>query len=400
MRTRRDTLPSVLRHALELEDFQRLARPRLPRATWGYVVNGCDDNAVVHTNRTVFERWRLLPRVLRDVSARAQETTLFGQRWAAPFGISPMGSSAVIAYDGDNRLARAAHGLGIPFVLSANSITPLEEVIRHNPDAWFAAYQRPEADKIARMVGRVAAAGFKTFVLTVDVPVGANRPRDARDGFSMPLRPNPRLALDGLTHPRWLGGTALRTVARRGMPKISNVEADDPVGIFSHRISRVTGHAAFTWKQVALIRSLWPGTFVVKGLLSPEDAAIAREEGVDGIVVSNHGGRQLGSCVSPMEVLAEIKAVSGAMTVIAESGFRRGTDVLKALALGADFVMVGRPFLFAAALAGEAGIVRAAQILWREIDVSLGLLGAADVAGMGPEYLRPAGGQGVYKPAE
>ena len=378
----------LLRQARNLDDFQRLVQPRLPRAVFGYVANGSEAAVARDHNRAVFNNWQMIPRVLRDVSQRSQETSLFGHRYAAPFGIAPMGSAAVIGFDADNRMARAARAAGIPFVLSANSLTPMEELVRSNPDAWFAAYQSPETRKIEEMVARVERAGIEVFVLTVDVPIGSNREEDARTGYSMPLRPTPRLSWDGLTHPRWLAGTAARTLLTRGVPAISNVEADNRINLFSRRITRVTGHSSFSWKQAELIRKLWKGPFVLKGLLSPQDVRIAREIGCDAIVVSNHGGRQLDAAVSPMQVLREIKAESGDMKLIVDSGFRRGTDILKALALGADFVLVGRPFLFAAALAGEAGVRHAIGLLTRELDIDLGLLGLSSTAEAGAEILR------------
>ncbi len=386
----------LLRRALDLDDFQRLARSRLPQAVYGYVANGSEAGAALQNNRAAFADLHMVPRVLRDVSKRSQETVLFGRRYAAPFGIAPMGAAAVVAFDGDNRMARAARAANIPFVLSANSITPMEELVRSSPGAWFAAYQSAEADKIERMVDRVARTGIEVFVLTVDVPVGSNRPADTRSGYSMPLRPTPRLSWDGVTHPRWLGGTFARTLLRRGVPAISNVEANQRIGLFSRKVARITGHSAFSWQQIEQIRRLWRGPFVIKGLLSAEDARIARESGADGIVVSNHGGRQLDAAVSPMQVLAEIKRQSGDMTVIVDSGFRRGTDVLKALALGADFVLIGRPFLFAAVLAGEEGVRRAISLLCNEIDIDLALLGLQSVSEAAPEILRDVRGRSGF----
>ncbi|WP_428392477.1 alpha-hydroxy acid oxidase [Lichenicoccus sp.] len=376
-----------LRQALSLNDFQRLARPRLPRAVYGYVANGCEAGDARDHNRAAFAQWRMVTRVLRDVSARSQKTSLFGATYASPFGIAPMGASAVVAFDADNRMARAARAANIPFVLSANSITPIEELVRSNPNAWFAAYQSPDARNIERMVARVAATGIKVFVLTVDVPVPSNREDDRRAGYSMPLRPTPRLSWDGVSHPRWLGGTAARTLLTRGIPHISNVEADNPINLFSRKVAVIAGHDNFTWKQAELIRGLWKGTFVIKGLLSAADAAIARDLGADGIVVSNHGGRQLDAAVSPMQVLREIKAASGAMTVIVDSGFRRGNDVLKAVALGADFVLIGRPFLFAATLAGTRGVRHAISLLAKEIDIDLALLGLDGIGAVDADVL-------------
>jgi len=379
---------SVLKHVLDLGDYQRLAKPRLPRAVYGYVANGVEADVARDDNRKSFQDWRMVTRVLRNVSRRSQATELFGHRYGAPFGIAPMGASAVVAYDADNRMARAAAAANIPFVLSANSITPMEELVSNNPNAWFASYQSPEPDKVEAMVERVARAGIKVYVVTVDVPVSSNREGDKRAGYSMPLRPTPRLTWDGLTHPRWLIGAAGRTVLRRGIPVISNLEAKGGVSLLSREVATIAGHSDFTWKTAELIRKFWKGPLVIKGLLAKEDAKIARESGVDGIVVSNHGGRQLDGAVSPMDVLPEIKAESGDMAVLIDSGFRRGTDVLKALALGADFVLIGRPFLFASVVAGEAGVQHAISLLSKEIDIDQALLGLADIGDAQPDMLR------------
>ncbi len=378
----------VLKEVLDLTDYQRLARRHLPRAVYGYVGNGVEADVARDNNRASFQDWHMVTRVLRDVTTCMQQTDLFGHTYGSPFGIAPMGASAVVAYDADNRLARAARDANIPFVLSANSITPMEEVVKNNPNAWFASYQSPEPDKVEAMVDRVAQAGVKVYVITVDVPVSSNREEDKRAGYTMPLRPTPRLTWDGLTHPSWLVGAAGRTVLKRGIPVISNLEAEGGVSLLSRKVASIAGHSNFTWEAVELIRKLWKGPLVVKGLLSKEDAKIARESGVNGVVVSNHGGRQLDGSVSPMEVLSEIKGESGEMSVLIDSGFRRGTDVIKALALGADFVLVGRPFLFACALAGEAGVQHAISLLSKEIDTDQALLGLRSLAEAQPAMLQ------------
>lgn len=383
----RPTNRRLLNQVLNLDDFESLVRRRLPRAIYGYVAGGAESGAACRNNRDVFAQWRLVTRVLRDVSTRDQAVTLFGRRYAAPFAIAPMGASAVVGYDADNRMARAARAANVPFVLSANSITPMEEIASQNPDAWFAAYQQPDAQNIQEMCARVEAAGVTVFMLTVDVPVGSNRENNIRSGYTMPLRLTPRLTLDGLAHPRWLAATAMRTIVKRGMPTIANIGPRNHPTIFSRTLGGVTGHASFSWQQAELIRRHWPGRFVLKGLLSQHDARIARESGIDGIVVSNHGGRQLDTAAAPIEVLADIKAESGDMTIFIDSGFRRGTDVLKALALGADCVLVGRPFLFAAALAGQVGVEHAIRLLMKEIDIDLALLGLSGIGDVSPDIL-------------
>lgn len=378
----------ILRDVLNLEEFEHAARRRMLRAVHGYVAGGSQGGDGVAHNRHAFASYRLLPRILRDVETRSQDTMMFGRRWSAPFVIAPMGAAAVVTYDADNRMARVARRANIPCVLSGNSITPLEEVARTNPQSWFAAYQRPDAENIRAMCERVAAAGYDVFMLTVDNPVPSNRENNVRTGYTMPLRIGRRLAFDALTHPRWLGLSFARTLLRRGAPVIGNADPHDRPTIFSRKLGTVTGHASFSWAQAELVRRHWPGHFVLKGVLSPEDARIARESGVDGIVVSNHGGRQLEGAVSPIDVLPDIKAQSGEMTILADSGFRRGSDVLKALALGAHGVMIGRPFLFAAALAGEAGVHHAIALLRREIDIDMALLGAAKIGDVDAACLR------------
>jgi len=364
----------------DLDDFQRAAARYLPASAYGYVANGAETETALRTNRAAFQRYRFITRILEGVAARSQRTTLFGHSFDAPFGIAPMGAAAAVAYEADSVMARAAARARIPFVLSGNSLIPMEEVARAydagTGGRWFAAYQNPNRRDIEGMVERVAAAGFDAYVLTADVPVGSNREADARHGFSLPLRPNLKLAADGLAHPRWLASTALRTlVRRRGQPHLDNLNWDGGPGLFSSQVAGVASHVSLDWGHVRLIRSLWRGPLIVKGVLSKADALTARDCGVDGIIVSNHGGRQLDSAATPLQVLPGIVEVAGNMTVMIDSGFRRGTDVLKALALGAGFVFVGRPFLFAAAVAGEAGVLQAIALLSREIDKDLALLG-------------------------
>ena len=376
-----------LQPILDLEGFQDSARRVLPHAIYGYVANGAEDETSKATNRTAFLEYRLVPRVLAGVESRSQATTLFGRRYAAPFGIAPMGGAAAVAYDADNVMGRAATGCDIPFVLSGNSIIPMEEVARNAPGAWFASYQSANDRAIEGMVARVAAAGFRVFVLTSDVPVGSNREKDARDGFHQPIQLNRKILRDGILHPNWVISTAARTLLKRGIPHIDNLEYTGGPNLFSRQVKHIASHASLSWDHVRLIRKLWHGPFVVKGILSPEDARIAQDCGVDGIVVSNHGGRQLDKAVTPLMMLPAILTAAPGMTVIVDSGFRRGTDVLTALALGAHFVLIGRPFLFSAAVAGEAGVLHAIELLSKEIDRDMALLGLRTLDELGPDRL-------------
>ncbi|GBQ82107.1 L-lactate dehydrogenase [Gluconacetobacter johannae DSM 13595] len=383
-------VPRLWGRYLNLDDFEAAARHRLPRAIYGYASGGAADGGAVRDNRAAFGRWHFVTRILRDVASRTPARTLFGHRYDVPFGIAPMGAAAVAAFDADMRMARAARAANLPFVLSANSITPMEAVAAVNPGIWFAAYLPPAPVHIDGMLARVAAAGIRVLVVTVDVPAGSNREAERRNGYTMPLRPNARLVADGLAHPRWLLGTAARTLARQGVPVISNIRPRGGPGLFSRQVSFIGGDGAFTWDHVRQIRRSWQGTLVLKGVLSPADARLARQHGADGIVVSNHGGRQLDGVASPMDMLGAVRDASGDMAVLVDSGFRRGGDILKALALGADFVLIGRPFLYAAALAGEAGVRHAAGLLRREVDLDMAQLGLATLADIGPACLIPA----------
>jgi len=371
---------------LSLDDFERAARRRLPRPVFAYVSGAVETNAAWRDNRAAFDAWGFVPRILVDVSKRTAKATLLGREYAQPFGIAPMGIAALSAYRGDIVLARGAAAEAIPFAMSGSSLIRLEEVAKANPDAWFQAYLPGEERRFAPLIDRVAAAGFGTLVVTVDVAVLSNRENNIRAGFSTPLRPTLRLAWDGITHPRWLFGNALRTLARHGMPHFENSFAERGAPILARNVERDFGRRDHLhWGHLEKIRRQWRGKLVVKGIVHEGDARIARESGVDGIVVSNHGGRQLDGTVSALRVLPAIAAAKGAMAVMVDGGVRRGTDVLKALCLGADFVWVGRPFNYAAAVAGEAGVRHAARILAGEIHRNMALLGVNSLSELGPE---------------
>ena len=382
-------LPRVLRDVYCLEDFERKARRHLPRPLHAYLAGGVEDNVSLRANRAMFDAWPLLPRVLIDVSQRSHHTTLFGQRYAAPFGIAPIGLAALIAYDGDLDLARAAEQAGVPMIMSGASLTRLEAVAAAAPrNAWFQAYVPGDEAQIEAFVARISQAGFNTLVVTVDTATLANRENNLRAGFSTPLRPSLRLAWDGMLRPRWLFGTFARTLLAHGIPHFENTGAGRGVPVIAQDAVRQFGlKEHLSWRHLGLIRRQWRGRLVLKGILAADDARLAADQGVDGIIVSNHGGRQLDGAATPLQVLPGIVAAKGAMTVMIDSGFRRGTDVLKALCLGADFVFVGRPMLCAAAVAGERGVAHAIQLLSDEVRRDLALLGVTSIAELGPQCL-------------
>jgi L-lactate dehydrogenase (cytochrome) len=327
-----------------------------------------------------------LPRVLVNTKARHQKTTLFGRTYDLPFGFPPMGGSALAAYRGDLVLAKAAADLNTVMIQSGAALTKMEDVKAAGSTAWFQAYLPGDPAIITPVVERAQRAGFEVLVLTVDVQVSGNRENNVRSGFSSPLKPSLRLAWDCALRPQWTLGTFARTVVKHGMPHIENMGFERmPVlgNLERPRLAR----DALSWEHVALMRKLWKGKLVLKGVLSPQDVRMARESGVDGIMVSNHGGRQLDFTVAPLRMLPAVVAEAGNMTIMLDSGVRRGTDVLKALALGAHFVFVGRPFLYAATIGGEAGVHHAATLLREEISRNMAMLGISSVVEMKRDLL-------------
>jgi len=279
--------------------------------------------------------------------------------------------------------------MNVPMCLSASSLIALEDVRRENPAAWYQAYLAGDASRIEPLVDRVAAAGYDTFVVTADVPVSSNRENNVRNGFRVPLAITPRLAWDIASHPHWLFGVWARTLMNYGMPHFENMDAKRGPPVLAKNLMRNIGKRdQLAWKHVELIRKRWNGKLVIKGLIAPADARIARESGVDGVIVSNHGGRQLDGTVSALRTLPEIARDAGGMTVMLDGGIRRGTDVLKALALGARFVFVGRPLLYAAMVGGEAGVSRALGLLRDEVDRDMALMGIRSIGEITPELVR------------
>jgi L-lactate dehydrogenase (cytochrome) len=374
-----------LAKVLSLNDFEALARLHLPKAIFGYIAGASEDGVSYAATLASFSRLSFVPRTLVDVSKRTSATRLFGQYYSAPFGIAPMGISALSAYRGDIALARAAKAAAVPMIMSGSSLIRLEEVAEINPDAWFQAYLPGEVEKIAALIERVKAARFTTLVITVDAAVSANRENNVRNGFSTPLRPSLRLAWDGLTHPSWFFGTFLRTLVTHGMPHFENDYAHRGAPVFSRSVMRdITGRSHLTWQHLTMIRSIWPGTLVAKGILHPGDARKAVSAGADGIIVSNHGGRQLDGTVAPLLALPRVLEAVPDTPVMLDSGVRRGSDVLKAVALGARFVFVGRPFGYAAAVAGEVGVRHGLKLLGEEVLRNMGMLGVTSI----PEVTR------------
>jgi L-lactate dehydrogenase (cytochrome) len=385
--------PRVLQRMLSLEDFEAEARGFLPRPIFGYISGGSETNASLRGNREAFAEYGFMPRVLVSTRGRNQKRSVLGRTYDLPFGFPPMGGTSLAAYDGDNLLASVAADLSIPMIQSGASLTRLEEVKEKGRTAWFQAYLPGEAEIIVPLVERAQNAGFETLVLTVDVPVMANRENNVRNGYSTPLRPTPRMIWDCSIRPRWLFGTFLRTIMKRGMPHLENM-GDQRVPIMSRTAERRRHlRDGLAWEHLELMRKMWKGKLVIKGVLARQDVRIARESGADGIMISNHGGRQLDGAIAPLRALPGAVAEKGNMAIMLDSGVRRGTDVLKALALGADFVFVGRPFLYAASIAGAPGLRHAVKLLREEIDRNMAMLGISTLDQMTRELLVPSRGE-------
>lgn len=383
-------MPHRLEHILSLNDFERAAWRHLPRPLFGYVASVAEDGVTARSSHEAFDNYAFLPRALVNVSGVSTDTELFGRRYAYPFGIAPMGISALTAYRGDKVLAQAASDSGIPMIVSGTSLIPMEELSGAKGSDWFQAYLPGIPEEIDALLARVEQAGFTTLVVTVDYAVPPNPENHRRAGFSSPLRPSLRLAWDGLVRPRWLFGTFLKTLWHHGIPHFENNAATRGVPVLAKNVNRdFSGRRHLDWSTLDQVRTRWKGNLVVKGILHPDDARSAVSAGADGLIVSNHGGRQLDGTIAPLTMLPEVlEAVAGAVPVMIDGSFRRGSQVLKALSLGASFVFLGRPFNYAASIAGEAGVKKAVSLLGSEIERNMALLGITDVEKLTPDLLR------------
>ncbi len=380
-----------IQSALNLDDIRELARRKLPRIAFDFIDGGVDDEHCLRRNREAFQQHRLLPRYLVDVSQRDQSTVLLGRRYASPFGISPTGLAGLFRPDADLMLARAAATANIPFLLSSASNGALEDVVKAAPDnVWFQMYCTSNEDINADLVRRAAAAGVRVLVVSVDVPVNSNRERNKRNGFSRPFRMTPAVVLEALGHPAWV----LRYLRSGGIPMMRNWQPYAPPGATAAEVADLYGTLTpapmVQWQHLQRIRETWAGPLVVKGLMHPEDARQAGRFGVDALVVSNHGGRQLDTAPSPLEVLPAIRAAVGDdMELILDSGVRRGSDIVIARCLGAKVSLFGRPTLFGVAAAGEAGITRTLQIVRNEVDMVMAQIGCRAFDELNASFLWP-----------
>jgi len=377
-------------HFHSLDDFESAARRRLPRAVFGFVAGGAEAEHSLRENRAAFTRVGFVPRGLRDVSRRSADVTLWGRSHPLPVGIAPMGIAGMCRHEADLALAQAAHAAGLPFILSGSSNVPLERIQQLAPGTWYQAYFPGDTARMERILQRLQAARTEVLVVTIDTCVAGNRENNARRGFTVPFALNPSLMLDGLLHPRWLLGVFARTLRRGGVPRWCNLYEEIGCRITEEPAHGFrTGRDLLSWEHIAWLRARWPGRLLLKGVMHPADAAEAVRLQLDGLIVSNHGGRQLDGSLSTLQALPEIvAAVPEGFPVMVDGGFRRGADVLKAVAFGARMVFVGRPLMYAAAVGGQAGVRHAIGLLQGEIDRNLALLGCARLDELTRDRLR------------
>ena len=372
---------------VNIEDLRKLAKKRLPKIAYDFIEGGTDDEVGLVTNESAFRKARLVPRYLVDVSVRDQSTTLFGRTYSSPIGIAPTGLAGLFRHGADLMLAEAARDADVPFIMSGAATGSIEDLGRIAPDhGWYQLYSAKDQAISEDMIKRAGDAGLRTLVFTVDVPEGSNRERNIRNGFGRPLRLSLRSKIDALMHPAWM----LQWL-RHGTPFFDNWAKYAGPGADADKVSDFVAYnnrAPMTWKHVERYRELWKGNFVLKGIMHPDDAIRAHAMGVDGVMVSNHGARQLDNAPSPLEVLPAIRdAVGDKMTVMFDGGIRRGIDALIALCTGAKFVFVGRPTLYGVTAGGKAGADAALGIFRREIDLSMAQLGVTRIADLGPQFL-------------
>jgi len=379
--------PVNLDRTVNVDDLRKLAKRRLPRLAYDFIEGGLEDERGVTRNESAFASFDLVPRYGIDVTAIDQSTMLFGRTFSGPLGIAPTGLAALFRPGADLMLAQTAKAANVPFIMSGASTALIEDLGRVAAEhGWYQLYVARDRGISEDMIRRVRDAGLSTLVITVDVPTNSKRERNLRNGFTRPIKPTLGAKLEALLHPAWMA-----EYLRTGTPMLSNWQRYAPPGASATEVAEFVAQqmpVPVLWRDIENFRRLWPGKLVVKGIMHPDDATSCAALGVDGIMVSNHGGRQLDKSPGAIEVLPAIAATVGEkMTVMFDSGIRRGSDAIVALCLGAKYVFVGRPTLYGAAAAGAAGVTRALEIFKDEIGRTMVQMGAPDIRSLGPQFL-------------
>lgn len=362
-----------------VEAMRRAARRHLPRFAFDFIDGGAGAESALARNRSALDAIRLVPRVLSGCTVRDTSVQLLGARYRQPFGVAPLGMADLVGAGTDIGLARAATAAGIPYVLSTAGTTTIEDIARVAPGYWFQLYVGRDQPIVDDLVLRASAAGVGTLVVTVDVPAPGRRLRDLVNGFRLPLQPGVAMLLDLLRHPRWT-----LSLLGHGAPRFANLARYERAGSSARSLAELMAaqsSARLDWRLLDEIRRRWHGHLLVKGVLHPDDAVRLVGAGVDGLIVSNHGGRQLDAAPAAVEMLPAIRAAVGPeVPLLADGGIRCGEDIARVIAAGADLVLLGRPFLFAAAARGaERGASELIALLADEIDRSLAQLGCESI---------------------
>jgi L-lactate dehydrogenase (cytochrome)/(S)-mandelate dehydrogenase len=375
--------------AHNIAQVRALAKKRLPRAIWEFIERGTEDDLLIARNVAALQAVQLVPRSLRDVAQRSAGIELFGRRQPLPMVIAPTGVSDLLWHRGERAIARAAASAGIPFTQTTSSTTSFADIAKcATAGHWMQMYLWERRDLSWQVVDAARENGADVIVLTVDTPLWPLREFNKRAGMANPIRPNATLVADFLKRPAWFASVICRYYLEGGLPQFANYPPEVG-GKLTGTVGRVANSASVNWADVDELRRRWPGKLVIKGGLSAQDAKIALDHGVDGIAVSNHGGRNFDSSPPAIDVLAGIvDAVGDRTTVLFDSGVRRGADVVKALAIGAKAVLIGRATLYGCAAGGEAGARQAIELLANEIDVAMAMLGVARLEELDRSYLR------------
>jgi (S)-mandelate dehydrogenase len=383
--------------AVNIEDLHQMAKRRLPKIAFDFIEGGLEDERGLETNTSAFHKHRLLPRYLVDVSTRDQTKTIFGETFSSPFGISPTGGAGLFRWHADQMLAEAARDANIPYIMSGASNDSIETCARiAGKNHWYQLYSARDPAINADLIRRAADAGCGALVLTVDTPVGSKRERNIRNGFAnirgglfQALSLKPAILIEAMSHPGWI---AVYFKRGGGTPMLENWQPYARAGADAEEVYKFTSSVrpfnAQTWKDLETYRKLFPRGLVIKGVMDPRDALRAIDVGCDGILVSNHGGRQLDQAPGSLDVLPAIRAAVGdKLTLLLDSGVRRGADILIALCLGADFCFFGRPTLYGAAAGGLPRVKKAVEIFRGEIDLVMGQIGCPSLDQLGPDFL-------------
>jgi len=372
---------------INLDDLRVLAKKRIPKIVYDFIEGGVDDEDGLARNEDAFRRRSLAPRYMVDISTLDQSTTIFGRTYSSAYGIAPTGGIGNFRRGGDLMLAKAARDANIPFIMSGAATASMEDMARVAPDhGWYQLYTAKNRSISEDQIRRAADLGLHALVVTVDVPVSSNRERNRRNGFGRPLKLSLASKLDALRRPFWF-----KDYMRHGIAMLENWRTYAPDGADAADVGDFFSTQcpiSLTWKDIEQFRKLWPRTLILKGVMRTDDAIRAADAGVDGLIVSNHGARQLDRAVSALDVLPRLDAAVGErMTLMLDGGFRRGSDVLIALASGAKFVFMGRPTLYGAIAGGDIGAAKAVTIVREEMNKVMAQIGCPSLDQLGPDAL-------------